>query len=131
MKEFIFELDEGKALILAGEILGCESARFQLTRPVRGELTIGTRRFPLTENGAVLHATGLENGIQTPVFFVGNRRYEGPPFYIGGGTIQLLPPSKDECIALEKAQKRAEARIVALERRIAALETRLTDTHIF
>ncbi len=131
MKEFIFELEGERALIIRAERLGCDRARFRLTTPVPGDLTIGARRFPLTAEGAEVPADGLQTGIHTPVFFAEGKRFEGPPFLISGGCMHLLPPGKEECIALERALKGSLARVEALERRIQALETRLTDTSIF
>ncbi len=130
MKEFIFELEGDRALLVSGERLGCNRACFRLAKGGRGTLVIGKHRFPITAEGATVSAAEVENGIHTPFFFVDEKCFEGPPFLFGGGYVLLLPPGKDECTALERMLKIASAQIQMLEHRIAALEARLNDTHI-
>ncbi len=131
MTECILHLYGKRALPATGDPLPTDKLRLSIDGGREGTLLVGGMRFSLGADGALLSAESLPCGTHTPLITVEGVRYEGPPLAVFGGTLFFLPPTY-------KSLCEAEARIEALrqaseaqQKRLAAIERRMQDTHIF
>ena len=131
MTDFVFEIEDGRAIPVSEEREACSEVCFRLACGCGGVLVIGDARFPFGARGARISAAALRSGLHTPAFFVGGKRYEAPPLMALGGSLFFLPPTQAELYALVKRLKATEEMAQALQSRLLAIERRLSDTHIF
>lgn len=131
MTEFVFVLENGRALPVREPQLVCNAARFCLQSGKAGVLVIGDMRYPFGKEGATVSANALQSGLHTPAFFVEGARYEAPPMLAYGGTLLFLPPSRAEAYALQKQLQALTAQLQSLQSRLDALDAQLATNHIF
>lgn len=131
MKEFVFRLTRDRALLLKGDSLPAERARFRTEDEKSGTLVLGDRQYPFSGNGIILSAAELHSGLYTPSIFVGGKRFEAPPVSIGAGCFLFLPPTHAQLCRLEDEIRTLTASSAELSRRLCKIEARIQDTTIF
>ena len=129
--EYLFHLKNGHARPMCGDFPPTDQVLLRLEGGVCGSLFIGGERIAITEKGAHIHAKRLPSGVHTLRFLVGEKRYEGPSVAIFGNTVFLLPPSHAQLAHAEARIEALEDENRAFEKRLAAIEGRIQDTHIF
>lgn len=129
--EYLFHLKNGRARPLCGDFPPTDQVILRLEGGVCGVLLLGGERIAITEKGAHIHAKRLPSGVHTLHILVDQKRYEGPSVAIFGNTIFLLPPSHAQLAHAEARIEALEDENRALEKRLAAIESRIQDTHIF
>ncbi len=131
MKNFVFHLSGGHALLFEGDSIPTDRAKVYLEGEDGGTLMLSGKQFAIGENGTVICAEGLACGIHTPIIFVRGKRYEGPPISVGGGYFSFLPPTHAQLSRLEQRLQALETAHTELAKRLCAIENRMQDTHIF
>ena len=131
MTEFVFAIENGRAIPLHEPRGECNEACFRLANGRGGTLVIGDARFSFGAQGARFCAADLPGGLHTPAFFVEGKRYEAPPLIALGGSLFFLPPSQAQFYALCRRLEAAEEKAEALQSRLLAIEVHLGGTHIF
>ena len=128
MKEFIFRPSRGRALLIGGNSLPAERARFRLENEKSGTLVLSDKSYPFCADGAILTADALPSGIYTPILFVDGKRYEAPPVSVGAGCFFFLPPTHAEICRLEDEIRALSEAHTALTQRLCKIEARMQDT---
>ncbi len=131
MKEFVFRLSGGRALLCHGDSIPCDRARFRTEGKGTGTLVLAGKHFPLTAEGATVRAEELLSGTHVPALFVNGERYEAPPVSIGAGYLFFLPPTHAQLCRMEERLGVLEAAHTELAGRLCRIEARMQDTNIF
>ncbi len=131
MKEFVFRLARGRALLLTGDSLPAERARFRIEDEKSGTLVLADQQYPFSADGIILSAAELHNGLYTPAIFADGKRFEASPISIGAGYFFFLPPTHAQLCRLEEEIHALTASSAELSRRLCKIEARIQDTTIF
>ena len=131
MKEFIFRLSRGRALLVKGDSLPAERARFRIENEKNGTLVLADRQYPFSADGIILSAAELQSGLYTPAIFADGKRFEAPLISIGAGCFFFPPPTHAQICRLEDEIRALTASSAELSRRLCKIEARIQDTTIF
>lgn len=131
MKEFVFRLSDGRAMLCHGDGTPCDRACFRIEDQSTGTLVLAGKQFPLAAEGVTVRAEELHGGVHTPALFVDGERYEAPPVSVGAGYLFFLPPTHAQLCRMEERLCVLEAAHTELARRLCRIEARMQDTNIF
>ncbi len=131
MTECFFHLKDGHARLTRGDLLPADRVILRLEGEACGTLLLAGERIAITEEGAHIQAQRLPSGVHALHILADGKRYEGPTVAVFGSTLFFLPPSHTQLAEAEACIEALQIQSKALEKRIAAIERRIQDTHIF
>lgn len=131
MTEYLFRLQSGRARLIKGDSLPTDRVSVRIEDGREAALLLSGKRIEIPKSGALLKAQELPSGMHKILFLSQGARFEGPTVVLCAGTIFLMPPSHERITEAEDKAEAAQARIETLEKRLAAIESRIQNTTIF